>query len=64
MTDTNETKDNVAENTKTEKVDPLSTLKASPQNIPYDKWGEYLRERAQRDPRYRRGGSRWKERGE
>ena len=47
-----------------QKVDPMKELKGSPQDIPYEKWGEYLRERAAKDPRYRRGGSRWKERGE
>jgi hypothetical protein len=58
----NENKQNETE--QKPKVDPLKELKGSPQDIPYDKWGEYIRDRARRDPRYRRGGSRWKERGE
>ena len=60
MTDTN---DNVAENTKTAKVDPFDTLKAT-QGMTLAERIAYVEERERRDPRYRRGGSRWKERGE
>ena len=45
-------------------VDPLKELKGTPQNFTPDEFASYLRERAKNDPRYRRGGSRWKERGE
>ena len=56
MTDTNEPK--------TAKVDPLKELKATPQGMTTEESIAYLQERARRDPRYRRGGSRYKERGE
>ena len=56
MTNTNETK----------KADPFKdpNLKATPQGMSNERFIEYITERARRDPRYARGGSRWKERGE
>ena len=61
---TKEMTDKDAENTKTAKVDPLKELKATPQGMTTEEAIAYLQERARRDPRYRKGGSRYKERGE
>ena len=56
----------MAENNETKKVDPFKDpkLKATPQRMTNDEFIAYITERARRDPRYARGGSRWKERGE
>lgn len=47
-----------------EQKDPLKELKATPQGMTTEEAIAYLQERARRDPRYRKGGSRYKERGE